>query len=101
MSRGGIERDEDSMQSRLQALTCHHGARAHELQDHDLSGSQMLTQLSHPGAPKISVLLIPCTYFTCTHLPSGNYMFSIVKSLFFGLPFYFLCSFVLFLKFHI
>ena len=47
--------------------------------------------------------LIPITYFTHphTHLPSGNYQFSRVKSLFLGL----LCSFfsllVLFLKFHI
>ena len=41
--------------SRFQALSCQHrpqqGARTHELWDHDLTWSQRLNWLSHPGAP--------------------------------------------------
>ena len=41
--------------SRLQALSCQYraqrGAWTHELQEHDLSSSQALNWLSHPGAP--------------------------------------------------
>ena len=42
-------------EAQLQAPSCQHrarrGARTHELVDHDLSGSQTLNRLSHPGAP--------------------------------------------------
>ena len=42
------------IRSRLQALSCQHGARCgawtHELQDHDLSRTWSLNWLSHPGA---------------------------------------------------
>ena len=42
------------IRSGLQALSCQHrawcGAQTHELRDHDLSQSQTLNQLSHPGA---------------------------------------------------
>ena len=50
------ERGRHSIWSRLQALSWQHrarcGARTHTLWDHDLSQSQMLNGLSHPGAPK-------------------------------------------------
>ena len=40
--------------SRLQALSCHHrawrGARTHKPWDHDLSWSQRLNRLNHPGS---------------------------------------------------
>ena len=52
---GGRERGRHRIRSRLQALSCQHRARCrartHELQDHDLSQSKTLNQLSHPGAP--------------------------------------------------
>ena len=51
----GRERGRHRIRSRLEALSCQHrawhGARTHELWDHDLSRSQTLKQLSHPGAP--------------------------------------------------
>ena len=51
----GRERWRHRIWSGLQALSCQHriqcGARAHKLWDHDLRRSQMLNQLSHPGAP--------------------------------------------------
>ena len=58
MSRGGAERDRDTESeggSRLQAVSTKPdgGAQTHELQDHDLSRSWTLNQLSHPGAPGI------------------------------------------------
>ena len=53
MSRGGAEREGDTESeagSRLQASAQRlHGARTHDLEDHDLSRRQMFTQLSHPG----------------------------------------------------
>ena len=56
---GGTERERERGRhrnwSRLQALSCQHRAgcraRTHEPRDHDLSRSQMLNWLSHPGAP--------------------------------------------------
>ena len=52
----GRERGRHRIQSRLQPLSCQHRARrrawTHEPWDHDLSWSQTLNQLSHPGAPK-------------------------------------------------
>ena len=42
-------------------------------------------------------LFHPCSH----HLPSSNHQFCIVKRLFCGLSFFFICSFILFLKFHI
>ena len=54
-SGAGAEREGDRIQSSLQALSCQHRAWCeawiHELWDHDLSWSQMLNRLSHPGAP--------------------------------------------------
>ena len=51
----GRERGRHRIWSRLQALSCQHrawcGARTHKLRDHDLSWSQKLNWLSHPGAP--------------------------------------------------
>ena len=51
----GRERGRHRIRSRLQALSCQHrarhGARTHEPWDHDLSRSQTLNRLSHPGAP--------------------------------------------------
>ena len=51
----GRERRRHRLPSRLQALSCQHRARqragTHRLPDHDLSGSQTLDRLSHPGAP--------------------------------------------------
>ena len=53
------ERGRHRIWSRLQALSCQHrarhGARAYEPQGHDLSWSQMLNPLSHPGAPGIFI----------------------------------------------
>ena len=44
------------MRNRLQSLSYHHraprGAQTLELQDHDLSQSRRLNQLSHQGAPQ-------------------------------------------------
>ena len=55
--RGRVrERGRHRIWSRLLALSCQHRARCgawtHELWDHDLSQSQMLNQLSHPGTPR-------------------------------------------------
>ena len=48
------ERRRHRIRSRLQVLSCQHrarhGARTHELRDHDLSRSRTLNRLSHPGA---------------------------------------------------
>ena len=52
---GKRDRGRHRIWSRLQALSCQHGAwhgaRTLELWDHDLSWSQMPNQLSHPRAP--------------------------------------------------
>ena len=55
-SRGGAERErETQILKRLQAPSCQHrarrGARTHEPPDGDLSRTQTLNRLSHPGAP--------------------------------------------------
>ena len=54
-SRGGAEREGETVWSKLQALSCQHraqhGAWTHKLWDHELSGSQEPNRLSHPGAP--------------------------------------------------
>ena len=59
-SGGGAERGRHRIQSRLQALRFQHrawpGTQSHEPRDHDLSQSQMLSQLSHPGAPRSGLL---------------------------------------------
>ena len=53
--RRGRERGRHRIWSRLQALSHQHrawcGAWTHKLRDHDLSRSQTLSRLSHPGAP--------------------------------------------------
>ena len=50
---GKRERDTHRIWSRLQAQSCQHrawhGARTHELTDHDPSRSRTLNRLSHPG----------------------------------------------------
>ena len=54
VSRGGAERDGErgsDVGSGLTAEKTQCGARTHEPQDHDLSRSKTLNQLSHPGAP--------------------------------------------------
>ena len=52
----GRERVRHRIRSRLQALSCQlgaqHGAQTHELWDRDLSQSQTLNRLGHPGAPR-------------------------------------------------
>ena len=56
---GQIERERETgrhrIQSRLHAVSCQHraqcGAWTHRPWDHDLSWSQTLNQLSHPGTP--------------------------------------------------
>ena len=57
----GRERGRHRIQSKLQALNCQHrawhGAWTHELWDHDLSRSQTLNRLSHPGAPRLRIFL--------------------------------------------
>ena len=54
---GGRERGRHRIPSRLQALSCQHGARCgartHRPWDHDLSWSRTLNRLSHPGAPSL------------------------------------------------
>ena len=51
----GRERGRHRIPSRLQAPSCQHRARrearTHKLWDHDLSGTQTINRLSHPGAP--------------------------------------------------
>ena len=51
----GRERGRHRMQSRFQAPSCQHrawhGAQTHKPWDHDLSQSQTLNWMSHPGAP--------------------------------------------------
>ena len=60
------ERRRHRIWSRLQALSCQHrarrGAQTHEPQDHDLSWSQTLNWLSHPGCPVLYPFLM-CTSF--------------------------------------
>ena len=55
MNGGGSERERETQnpkQAPGSELSAQCGACTHRLQDHDLSGSQMLNQLSHPGAPR-------------------------------------------------
>ena len=55
MGVGQRERGIHRIWSRFQALSCQHRAQCRPwtpmLRDHDLSRSQMLNRLSHPGAP--------------------------------------------------
>ena len=55
------ERGRHGIRSRLQALSCQHrawhGARTHELWDHDLSRSWTLNQLTNLGAPSFKHFL--------------------------------------------
>ena len=57
---GEGQRGRHRIWSRLQALSCWHRAqcwaRTHELWDHDLSWSQTLNLLNHPGAPILNFL---------------------------------------------
>ena len=56
-SRGGAERERETQNpkqapgSELSAQSACHGAQTHKPWDHDLSQSQTLNPLSHPGAP--------------------------------------------------
>ena len=60
VSRGGAEREGDRIRSRLQAPSCQHrawrGAQTHGPRDHDLSWSQPLNRMSHPGTPVVIFL---------------------------------------------
>ena len=79
----GRERGRHRIRSRLRALSCQHrawhGARGHKPQDHDLSWSQTLNRLSHPGVPEMVSLLSLGTYsetlqsWTKTCLPSAGW----------------------------
>ena len=55
------DRDKDRIWSKLQALSCQHrarcGARTHEPWDHDLSWSQTLHRLSHPGTLSVWLMI--------------------------------------------
>ena len=52
MSRGGAERGRENPKPALHGqCRAQHRAWTRELRDHDLSQSQTLNQLSHPGAP--------------------------------------------------
>ena len=55
------ERGRHRIRGLLQALSCQYGAqcgaRTHEPRDHDLSQSQMLHGLNHPGGPSFHVVL--------------------------------------------
>ena len=57
----GQRERETQNRSRLQALRCQHraqhGARTHGTWNHDLSRSQTLNRLSHPGAPNGNYIL--------------------------------------------
>ena len=57
---GEGQRGRHRIWSRLHALSCQHrawrGAWTHRLWDHDLSRSWMLNRLSHPGAPRKSIM---------------------------------------------
>ena len=69
VSGGGPEREGDTeIWSRLQVLSCEHrawrGAQTREPWGHDLSQSCTLNLLSHPGAPKVYLLLRECV---CAH----------------------------------
>ena len=59
----GRERGRHRIGNRLQVPSCQHrarhGAQTHELWDHDLSWSQPLNWLSHPGAPHSSACCCP------------------------------------------
>ena len=54
------ERRRHRIRNRLQAPSCQHragcGARTDKPRDHDLSWSQTLNRLSHPGAPEFDLL---------------------------------------------
>ena len=56
--RVGKGQRERERQNPKQALSCQHrarhGAQTHEPRDRDLSRSQTLNRLSHPGAPEVS-----------------------------------------------
>ena len=58
MNGGGSERGRHRIRNRLQAPSCQHRARhaawTHGPWDHDLSRSQPLNRLSHPGAPTLT-----------------------------------------------
>ena len=62
VSGGEVERGRHRIWCRLQALSCQHiawcGTRTHRPPDHDLSRSQMLNWLSHPGTPEHTLLCI-------------------------------------------
>ena len=69
MSGGGAEREgdiESEAGSRLWASGQYRawcGAGTHELWDHDLSRSQMLNRLSHPGAPPPKSFRLLCSHY--------------------------------------
>ena len=71
MGARGWEGGRHRIKSRLQALNCQHRAwckaQTHEPWDHDLSRSQTLNQLSHPGAPLPTILTSVRIIFSSTH----------------------------------
>ena len=70
------ERGRHRIQIKLQALSCQHrarcGARTHKPLNHDLSWSQMLNQLSHPGTPRTPDLYIQLFTWHCHWKCSTN-----------------------------
>ena len=75
----GRERGRHRIRSRLQALSCQHraphGAQTHRQRDRDLSRSQTLNRLSHPGTPGIWLFIVhrrkKCLVFKLTYGAPG------------------------------
>ena len=75
MSGGRAERGRHRIRSRLQAPSCQHKAQCwaqiHEPWDHDLSQSQMVNRLSHPGAPRVLITFVRSPLSSPNHLPEA------------------------------
>ena len=82
------QRGRHRIRSRLQAPSCQHRAwhRAwiHELWDRDLSRSQMLNWLSHPGAPTCAVLNLASLLVMLYKLVSFLFYMLLAPTLFFS-----------------
>ena len=77
MSRGGAERERETQDlkqapgSELSAQSPTRGLNSQTEQDHDLSGSQTLNPLSHPGALIFDTIVTdPCCYILSKSIES-------------------------------
>ena len=72
MSRGEAEREGDTELEAGSRLSCQHRARrrarTHGPQDHDLSRSQKLNRLSHPGATDLLFANVSMTFLLFFHV---------------------------------